>query len=68
MKVLDKLYPLSIICRRILTIQAGFGFVGDSVLNETVSGLVRFHLRCDIVLSCWVCEVNGVLGCIPECL
>lgn len=68
MKVLDKLYPLGIICGRILTIQACFGFIGDSVLNEAVRRLVRFHLRCDIELACWVCEVNSVLGRITKCL
>ena len=68
MKVLDKLYPLGIICGRILAIQACFGFIGDSVLNEAVRRLVRFHLRCDIELACWVCEVNSVLGRITKCL
>jgi len=62
MKVLDKSYPLSIKCGRILTIQACFALVGNSVLNETVTRLVLFQLRSDIVLACWVREVNGVLG------
>lgn len=62
MKVLDKSCSLGITSSCTLTVQAGFGFVGDRILNETVSGLVRFHLGRDIVLTCWVCEVNGVLS------
>lgn len=68
MKVLDKLCLPGIKSSRILTVQACFGFVGDSVLNETVGRLVWFQLGCDIALPCRVREVDGVLGSIPACL
>lgn len=68
MEVLDKLRPLGITSSRILAIQAGFSFICNWILDETVSWLISFHLWCNILLPCWICKVNGILGCISKSL